>query len=50
MGTLGILEVAAARGMISLPTVLNKLRATSCFLADELIEAALERDNARRRP
>ena len=39
MGTLGLLEAAAARGMISLRPALEKLRATSCFLADELIEA-----------
>lgn len=49
MGTLGLLEAAATRGLISLRTVLGKLRATSCFLADELIEAALERDEERRR-
>lgn len=50
MGTLGVLEVAAARGLISLPAALEKLRATSCFLSDELIENALLRDAARWSP
>ena len=49
MGTLGLLEAAAARGLISLRPALEKLRATSCFLTDELIENALRRDAARPR-
>jgi len=49
MGTLGLLEAAAARRMISLQAALEKLRTTSCFLADELIEAALKRDEERSR-
>ena len=48
MGTLGLLEVAASRGFVSLPVALEKLRATSCFLSDELIKNALLRDEARR--
>jgi predicted nucleic acid-binding protein len=48
MGTLGLLEAAAARDFISLRATLDKLRATSCFLSDQLIEAALERDKERR--
>ena len=47
MGTLGLLEVAAARELISLRLVVEKLRATSCFLSDELIENALRRDAER---
>jgi len=47
MGTLGLLEAAAAHGLISLRPALEKLRATSCFLNDELIESALRRDAAR---
>jgi len=47
IGTLGILEIAAERKLISLPDALQKLRATSCFLAEELIEDALNRDRAR---
>ena len=49
MGTVGLLEVAAARDLVSLPIVLEKLRSTSCFLTEELIENALQRDTARRR-
>jgi predicted nucleic acid-binding protein len=49
MGTLGLLEAAASHGLLPLRATLEKLRATSCFLAEELIDAALERDDARRR-
>ena len=49
MGTVGILEVAAARELVSLPAALERLRGTSCFLTEDLIENALERDAARRR-
>jgi predicted nucleic acid-binding protein len=46
MGTVGLLEVAAARNLIALPDALEKLRRTSCFLTDEIIENALRRDAA----
>ncbi len=49
MGTVGILEVAAARNLVSLPVALETLRGTSCFLTEDLIENALARDAARRR-
>jgi predicted nucleic acid-binding protein len=49
MGTVGILEVAAARDLVSLPVALEKLRRTSCFLTEELIENALARDATQRR-
>lgn len=49
MGTVGLLEVAAARDLVSLPDALERLRKTSCFLADDLIADALDRDAARRR-
>ena len=49
MGTVGLLEVAAARDLVSLPLALERLRDTSCFLPEGLIENALERDAARRR-
>ena len=49
MGTVGLLEVAAARELVALPVALEKLRGTSCFLSEDLIENALERDTARRR-
>ena len=49
MGTVGLLEVAAARDLVSLPLALERLRGTSCFLTEDLIENALELDAARRR-
>jgi predicted nucleic acid-binding protein len=49
LGTLGLLEAAAARGLVSLPAAIEKLRRTSFFVTDELIEAALQRDTERRR-
>lgn len=48
MGTIGILEVAAGRDLVMLSEVLAKLRETSCFVTDEIIEAALQRDAERR--
>lgn len=44
LGTVGLLEAAAARGFVALPVALEKLQATSCFLAEEIIENALKRD------
>lgn len=40
---------AAARGLISFPAAIEKLRGTSFFITDELIEVALRRDAERRR-
>lgn len=48
IGTLGILEAAAAKKLIHLPDALARLGATSMFLSAELIAAALQRDIARR--
>ncbi len=48
IGTLGILEAAAAKGVISLPSALELLRTTSMFISDELLSQALRRDSARR--
>jgi hypothetical protein len=48
VGTLGVLEAAAARGLVSLPEVLRKLQATSARLAPELVEVALRRAVARK--
>lgn len=48
IGTLGILEVAAAKGFISLPPVLGRLQATSMFISEELVAQALQRDAERR--
>ena len=47
IGTVGILEAAAARGLVVLPEALEKLKATSCFLSEEIIGNALRRDAER---
>ena len=47
IGTAGILEAAAARGLVVLPEALEKLKATSCFLSEEIIGNALRRDAER---
>ncbi len=49
MGTVGILEAAAAKGLVDLPTALSALRETSCYLSEAVIENALARDAARKR-
>lgn len=49
VGTIGLLEQAAIRGLIELPTVLARLRQTNARLDPELIQAALDRDQARRK-
>jgi predicted nucleic acid-binding protein len=49
LGTIGLLEAAAARELVSLSSALEKLRGTSFYITDELIENALQRDAARRR-
>jgi predicted nucleic acid-binding protein len=48
VGTIGLLEQAAARGLIELSTALARLRQTNARLDPELIHAALERDKARK--
>ncbi len=47
IGTLGILEAAAAKGLLSLPAAIGRLRQTNIFLADEIYAKALERDARR---
>src|SRR5262249_31622119 len=47
-GTIGVLEVAAARGLVELPASLAKLNQTSARLDPELVRGALERDAARK--
>jgi len=47
-GTMGILEQAAGRGFIDLPPTLERLRQTNVRLSSGLIQAALDRDLARR--
>lgn len=48
IGTMGILEAAAAKRLISLPSTLQRLRATNMFISAELFTQALQRDSARR--
>ena len=50
IGTLGLLERAAEKGLVELPQAVARLRATSFFVSEELLEAALERDRQRRQP
>ena len=49
VGTIGLLEQAAALGMLDLPRTVDRLRQTNARLSPELIAAALERDKARRK-
>jgi predicted nucleic acid-binding protein len=48
IGTIGLLEHAAARGLLELPDTMARLRKTNARLDSELIRAALERDKARK--
>jgi predicted nucleic acid-binding protein len=48
IGTIGILEQAAARGLLDLPQVAERLRQTNARLDPELIRGTLERDKARK--
>jgi predicted nucleic acid-binding protein len=49
IGTLGVLEKAAAGSLIDLPSALARLQATSFYAPPALFEGALARDAARRR-
>ncbi len=48
IGTLGLLERAAANKLLDLPEIVMLLRRTNARLDPELIRAALERDQNRR--
>ncbi len=48
IGTIGLLEQAAARGFLDLPQAMERLRQTNARLDLELIHAALKRDKARK--
>ncbi|MBM3881815.1 MAG: DUF3368 domain-containing protein [Verrucomicrobia bacterium] len=48
IGTIGLLERAAEKGLFELPVALAKLRNTNFFVADELLVAVLARDRQRR--
>jgi predicted nucleic acid-binding protein len=49
-GTLGVLERAAERGLIDLPSTLARLLTTTFRVRDELLQTMLARDAARKRP
>jgi len=49
LGTLGLLERAAALGLVSLPAAIERLRGTTFRIAGSLVEDALRRDAERRR-
>ncbi|MCI0747811.1 MAG: hypothetical protein L0Y58_20580 [Verrucomicrobia subdivision 3 bacterium] len=46
--TVAILELAAEKGLIDLPTTIARLRQTSFFISQQTLDAALERDKQRR--
>lgn len=48
VGTIGLLEQAAVRGLLELPEVIARLQQTNARLDSELIIATLARDKARR--
>jgi predicted nucleic acid-binding protein len=48
-GTLGVLERAAERGLLDLPTALVRLQATNFYLPTTLVRDLLARDTARQR-
>mgnify|MGYP001620201544 FL=1 len=49
IGTVGLLERAAERGLIELPAVLIRLQRTNFFVAEELLAAALARYQQRKK-
>jgi predicted nucleic acid-binding protein len=46
-GTLGVLEEAADRSLVDLTEAITKLRATSIFLSDDIVQDALKRHRDR---
>jgi predicted nucleic acid-binding protein len=49
IGTIGLLEQAAARGLLDLQRVMERLQQTNARLDHALVHAALERDRARKK-
>lgn len=47
-GTLNVLEAAAERGLLDLPTVVAKLRQTNFHISEQLLSRALDTDAKRR--
>ena len=50
IGTVGVLEEASRRGLIRLIEAVAKLRASDFIVAQSILDAALARDAAHRRP
>ena len=48
VGTVGLLEQAAVRGLVDLPDAMNRLQQTNARLDPKLILAALDRDKGRK--
>jgi predicted nucleic acid-binding protein len=48
LGTLGVLDEAASRGLVELPDALTRLQATNFRMPPEIVEMLLARDAARR--
>ena len=48
IGTLGVLELAAAKGLVSLPEMLARLKQTNIHLSERLYREALFRDAERK--
>jgi predicted nucleic acid-binding protein len=48
-GTLGVLELAAYRGIIQLNETITHLRQTNFYISEDLLEAALQRDASRQK-
>lgn len=46
--TVALLELAAEKGLLDLPSAIAKLRETSFFISNAILDAALERDSERR--
>ena len=48
MGTLGVLDKAAASGLIDLPSAIDRLLQTNFYVTPSLLKTLLENDAARR--
>jgi predicted nucleic acid-binding protein len=48
--TLRVLEMAAERGLLDLPTIVQRLRAAGFYIPADVVEEMLARDAARQRP
>jgi len=48
VGTVGLLERAAEKGLIELPVAFSRLRGTNFFVSDELLAATLARARQRK--